>query len=70
MAAPHIQVEQLKVTDVVVLIDREQGGPQHLAKNGLRLHSAFTLSALLKVGVGRVRHGIRAGDGQLGAKPL
>lgn len=44
-----VQAEQLKVTDVVVLIDREQGGPQHLAKNGLRLHSAFTLSALLKV---------------------
>lgn len=52
-----VQVEQLKVTDVVVLIDREQGGPQHLAKNGLRLHSAFTLSALLKVCGGGARGG-------------
>ena len=48
------QAESLKVTDVVVLIDREQGGPQHLAKNGLKLHAAFTLSALLKVGLSEV----------------
>eukprot|EP00195_Chlamydomonas_chlamydogama_P010315 CAMPEP_0202893194 /NCGR_PEP_ID=MMETSP1392-20130828/2818_1 /ASSEMBLY_ACC=CAM_ASM_000868 /TAXON_ID=225041 /ORGANISM="Chlamydomonas chlamydogama, Strain SAG 11-48b" /LENGTH=516 /DNA_ID=CAMNT_0049577441 /DNA_START=262 /DNA_END=1812 /DNA_ORIENTATION=- len=44
-----LKVEKLVVKDVVVLIDREQGGPQHLKANGLNLHAAFTLSALLKV---------------------
>lgn len=44
-----LQKEQLKVTDVVVLIDREQGGEAHLQKNGLKLHAAFKLSAMLDV---------------------
>jgi len=44
-----VQVEGLKVTDVVVLIDREQGGEAHLQKNGLALHAAFKLSQLLDV---------------------
>ena len=35
--------------DVVVLIDREQGGEAHLKANGLTLHAAFKLSALLSV---------------------
>ena len=35
--------------DVVVLIDREQGGEAHLAKAGLKLHAAFKLSAMLAV---------------------
>lgn len=43
-----LQVEGLKVTDVVVLIDREQGGAARMASNGLRLHSAFTLSFIIK----------------------
>ncbi len=37
----------LKVTDVVVLIDREQGGEARLADDNLKLHSAFTLSYIL-----------------------
>ena len=45
----HLQAEGLKVTDVVVLIDREQGGAQRMASNNLRLHSAFTLSFILDV---------------------
>lgn len=32
-----------------MLIDREQGGEAHLAKNGLALHAAFKLSAMLDV---------------------
>lgn len=36
------------MTDVVVLIDREQGGAQRMASNGLKLHSAFTLSFILE----------------------
>lgn len=31
------------MSDVVVLIDREQGGRARLASQGLQLHSAFTL---------------------------
>eukprot|EP00873_Tetraselmis_striata_P040606 jgi/Tetstr1/460870/TSEL_006029.t1 len=40
---------KLKCADVVVLIDREQGGRDFLAANGLQLHSAFTLSFILQV---------------------
>ncbi|ABO95166.1 Uridine 5'- monophosphate synthase [Ostreococcus lucimarinus CCE9901] len=38
----------LKVKDVVVLIDREQGGEARLASHGLRLHSVLPLSRVLK----------------------
>ena len=44
----------LVVSDVVVLIDREQGGKSRLASKGLTLYSAFTLSYILDV---LVRHG-------------
>ena len=46
-----LQATGLKVTDVVVLIDREQGGQARLASQGLTLHSAFPLSLILKVGM-------------------
>ncbi|GIL85362.1 hypothetical protein Vretimale_10685 [Volvox reticuliferus] len=44
-----LKAEGLLVSDVVVLIDREQGGEAHLAKHGLKLHAAFKLSAMLEV---------------------
>ena len=44
----------LRVSDVVVLIDREQGGRRTLADRGLALHAAFTLSQLLEI---LVKHG-------------
>jgi uridine monophosphate synthetase len=44
----------LVVSDVVVLIDREQGGSARLAAKNLKLHSAFTLSYILDV---LVKHG-------------
>jgi uridine monophosphate synthetase len=37
----------LKVTDIVVLIDRESGAREALAESGYRLHSVMTLSQLL-----------------------
>jgi uridine monophosphate synthetase len=37
----------LKVSDVVVLVDREQGGREELAAAGLTLHAALTVSQLL-----------------------
>lgn len=43
---------ELVVTDVVVLIDREQGGESRLASNSLKLHSAFTLSYILEASNG------------------
>jgi uridine monophosphate synthetase len=44
----------LKVTDVVVLVDREQGGKKELSDRGLTLHSIMTVSDLLEA---LVRHG-------------
>lgn len=49
-----LENEGLKVSDVVVLIDREQGGSARLASRNLRLHSAFTLSYILDI---LVKHG-------------
>ena len=37
------------VDDVVVLVDREQGGAAHLAEHGCRLHAAITLRRILEV---------------------
>lgn len=37
----------LKVTDVVVLVDREQGGEQELGRRGYSCHTAFKLKELL-----------------------
>ncbi len=48
----------------MVLIDREQGGPQHLKANGLNLHAAFTLSDLLKVIKREKWRGFEAREGQ------
>ncbi|GAB4821758.1 hypothetical protein N2152v2_008804 [Parachlorella kessleri] len=42
-----LEKEGLKVSDVVVLIDREQGGRARLASKNLTLYSAFTLSFIL-----------------------
>lgn len=39
----------LRVTDAVVLIDREQGGAEHLRQDGYRLHAIMSLSYLLDV---------------------
>jgi uridine monophosphate synthetase len=46
----------LKVRDVVVLIDREQGGGVELAEAGYRLHAVLRLSEMLDllVGAGRI----------------
>ncbi|XP_048391023.1 uridine 5'-monophosphate synthase [Stegostoma tigrinum] len=39
----------LKVTDAVVLLDREQGGRARLEEEGIRLHSVCSLSTLLEI---------------------
>ena len=52
----------LAVSDVVVLINREQGGQAHLESKGLRLHAAFTLSGILDalVAAGKVSAEVQA----------
>lgn len=39
----------LRIKDVVVLIDRLQGGREDLAKNGYILHAVFTIDEMLEV---------------------
>ncbi len=39
----------LACTDVVVLIDRQQGGRERLAQRGFNLHSVFTLQAIIEL---------------------
>ena len=39
----------LKVKDIVVLVDREQGGKEDLAEKGYELHAVLTISELLDI---------------------
>ena len=43
-----LEHEGLKVTDIVVLIDREQGGKTHIQDKGYNLHSVLTISEILE----------------------
>ncbi len=44
-----LQAAGLRVEDVVVMVDREQGGAEGLAAHGLRLHAAMRLSEMMDV---------------------
>jgi uridine monophosphate synthetase len=46
-ATDTLEAAGLKVSDVAVLIDREQGGDKNLAEKGYRLHAALQLSKIL-----------------------
>lgn len=48
LSAAELRALGAVVTDVVCVIDRESGGPDNLAKEGLKLHSLFTMSELMK----------------------
>lgn len=41
--------EGLQVTDIAILIDRQQGGVQRLEKAGLKIHALLTLTEILNV---------------------
>ena len=41
--------EGLKVSDIVVLVDREQGAKGLLAKKGYKLHSVLPMSNILDI---------------------
>ena len=43
-AAKAIRAEGGVVTDAFVLLDREEGGEERLARNGVRLHSILRIS--------------------------
>jgi len=43
------EAESLKIKDVVVLLDRQQGAGELLASKGYRLHSALKMSDILSV---------------------
>jgi uridine monophosphate synthetase len=51
----HLQEAGLQVRDIVVLVDRGQGGPQVMSRHGLHCHAAVkmddVLSILLKTGL-------------------
>ncbi len=44
-----LEGEGLRVRDVLVLVDREQGGARQLAEAGYTLHAALRLSELLEI---------------------
>ena len=41
-----IEAQDMKVTDVVVLLDREQGGKKHIEDKGYKLHSVINMKEL------------------------
>ncbi|GAA6087501.1 uridine 5'-monophosphate synthase isoform X1, partial [Tachysurus ichikawai] len=45
----ELQAQGLKVTDAVVLLDREQGGTERLSSEGISLHAVVSVSHLLDV---------------------
>ncbi|MCI4378811.1 hypothetical protein PGIGA_G00220570 [Pangasianodon gigas] len=47
--AQELQAQGLKVTDAVVLLDREQGGAERLSSEGISLHPVVSVSQLLDV---------------------
>jgi orotate phosphoribosyltransferase len=47
-AVGTLEAAGVAVSDVVVLIDRQQGGPENLAAAGYRLHAALTLSQIVE----------------------
>ncbi len=43
-----LEHEGLKITDIVVLVDREQGGKKHIENKGYNIYSVLTISQVLE----------------------
>ncbi|MCR4336162.1 MAG: orotate phosphoribosyltransferase [archaeon] len=48
-AIAPLEKEGLKIKDVIVLVDREQGGKKTLLNEGYHLHSVFKITELLEI---------------------
>jgi len=44
-----LQQEGLVVEDIIVLVDREQGGARHLSDKGYRLHAVCTITSIVNI---------------------
>ena len=44
-----LRSEGLRIEDAIVVVNREQGGVQNISKQGIVMHSMFTLSYLLEI---------------------
>ena len=45
----EVEKEGLKVTDLVVVLDREQGGIEKLQKSGYRVHTLYTINQVIDI---------------------
>lgn len=52
LSAADLRERQAAVEDVLCVIDRESGGPEKLAAEGLHLHPMFSMSELKRAGKG------------------
>ena len=48
-AIEPLTLAKLKVRDIVVLVDREQGGAQEIAKKGYQVHSIFKITEMMSI---------------------
>ena len=48
-AIEPLTLAKLKVRDIVVLVDREQGGAQEIAKKGYQVHSIFKITEMMRI---------------------
>jgi uridine monophosphate synthetase len=45
----EVENEGLKVSDIVVVLDREQGGKQLLQEKGYNVHTLFSISEVVEI---------------------
>jgi orotidine 5'-phosphate decarboxylase len=45
----EVEKEGLKVSDIVVVLDRQQGGKELLEQKGYRVHTLFTITEVMKI---------------------